>query len=404
MEILTVILALALGILAAWAFLTRGRSAPVPEAPEQSAEALIATVGQEFQKATQTLAELNRSQREAETEAQMARLREVAEPLKGDLKRLQENISRLDRDRASTSTELKGLMHRMSEDIGGLRNETGSLVKALRRPELRGSWGEAHLRRVLELAGMVEYCDFDLQQTLRGEDGSLRPDCVLSLAGGGKVPVDSKVSLDAYLDATEAMQEGDAEGAEEALGRHARQVRTHIDTLASKRYQDQFPVAPDLVVMFMPTESTYQDAARVDPQLFDYAMSKGVIVATPMTSLALFRTIYLGWREQSVAETAREALNAARTLHERFGSFLGAFAKLGRQLGSAVTAYNGAVGSVESRVLPQLRRIESATGSTRDIEAASEIDTAVRELAAPELEPGPIAELRPAPGDEQAAA
>jgi DNA recombination protein RmuC len=291
MEILTVILALALGVAFAWGYLGRRRHAAVSDAGDHSAEALIATVGQEFQKATQTLAEVNRAQREAETEAQMARLREVADPLKGDLKRLQENISRLDRDRASTSAELKSLMVRMSDDIGGLRGETGSLVKALRRPEQRGSWGEAHLRRVLELAGMVEYCDFDLQQTLRTEDATLRPDCVLSLAGGGRVPVDSKVPLDAYLDAMEASERGDDEGLEAALTRHARQVRTHIDGLASKRYQDQFPVAPDLVVMFMPTESTYQDAARTDPQLFDYAMSKGVVVATPMTSQALFRTI-----------------------------------------------------------------------------------------------------------------
>jgi DNA recombination protein RmuC len=150
--------------------------------------------------------------------------------------------------------------------------------------------------------------------------------------------------------------------------------------------------------MFMPTESTYQDAARSDPQLFDYAMSQGVVVATPMTSLALFRTIYLGWREQRVAETAREALDAARTLHGRFRTFLEAFSKLGRQLGSAVGAYNSAVGSVESRVLPQLRRIEAATDATRELERASEIDTAVRELAAPELEAGPVAELPPAAG------
>jgi DNA recombination protein RmuC len=132
-------------------------------------------------------------------------------------------------------------------------------------------------------------------------------------------------------------------------------------------------------------------------------MSKGVVVATPMTSLALFRTIYLGWREQNVADTAREALDAARTLHERFGTFLGAFAKLGRQLGSAVSAYNGAVGSAESRVLPQLRRIESTTVSTKELEVPDQIDTAVREVVVPELEPGPVAELRAAEEKPEAA-
>ena len=240
--------------------------------------------------------------------------------------------------------------------IEGLAAQAGSLSAALRRPTTRGSWGEIQLRNVIEMAGMVEHCDFTAQTTVHTDDGRLRPDVLVRLPGGKLVVVDSKVPLDAFLTAHEAKTEPERDA---ALAHHARQTREHITKLASKGYQSQFDTTPELVVMFVPSEGIYHAALAADPALLEYGVGQQVLIATPTTLIGLLRAIHYGWRQELIAESAREIAETGRELHRRLAVFAEPFAKVGRQLGSAVTAYNDAVGSLR-RVVPQLRRIEAA--------------------------------------------
>src|SRR5580698_3053284 len=248
-----------------------------------------------------------------------------------------------------------------------LRRETGNLVSALKRPSTRGSWGEIQLRNVVEMAGMVAHCDFLEQSTLEGADGALRPDMLVRLPGEKLVVVDSKVPLDAYLSALEASGE---EERERHLARHARQTREHIAKLASKGYQRQFDSTPEFVVMFVPSDGIYQAALAQDPALIEYGVQQQVLMATPTTLIGLLWAVHYGWRQELIAESAREIAESARELHNRLGRFVEPLAKVGSRLDSAVGAYNEAVGSFDRRVIPQVRRIEAAGAhSERDLGA-----------------------------------
>ncbi len=266
-----------------------------------------------------------------------------------------------------------------------LRRETASLSTALRRPHVRGQWGEMHLRRAVELAGMVERCDFSVQTSVHTDEGVQRPDLVVRLAGGRQVVVDAKVPLDAFLRATDAAGDGDSDGQQIHLSHHARQVRAHVDALAAKAYWRQFAPTPEFVVMFVPGEAFLSHALEADASLLEYAAARRVVPATPTTLIALLRTVAYAWTQESLADGAREVQQVAVELYERLATLGGHVDKIGRSLTTAVGAYNGAVGALESRVLVSARRLHDLDiGDTAPV-SPRVVEDAIRPLAAPEL-------------------
>jgi DNA recombination protein RmuC len=253
-------------------------------------------------------------------------------------------------------------------------------VSALKRPSTRGSWGEIQRRTVVEMAGMVSHCDFLEQSTLDTDNGILRPDMLVRLPGEKLVVVDSKVPLDAYLSALEATEE---EERERHIARHAKQTREHISKLAAKGYSGQLDCTPEFVVMFVPSDGIYQAALAADPALIEHGVQQQVLLATPTTLIGLLWAVHYGWRQELIAQSAREIADAARELHRRLGRFSEPLAKVGRQLDSAVGAYNEAVGSFDHRVVPQVRRIEQlGASSEREVLAPDALESSARAVTA----------------------
>ena len=295
-----------------------------------------------------------------------------AEVMQG-LDRLSDQVHDLDRQRAAWQGEFH-------QHVSDLRRETHSLSTALRRPQVRGRWGELHLRRAVELAGLVDRCDFSEQ--VRLEDGSLRPDVVIHLVGGRQLVVDAKVPLDAYLDATSTDDEAEREV---ALQRHARQLRSHIDGLSSKQYWRSLPETPEFVVLFMPAESFLAAALTTDGSLIEYATTRQVVLATPTTLIALLRTVSHGWSHEALADQAREIHRLGRDLHDRLGTLNGHLDQVGRSLNAAVGHYNQAVGSLESRVLVAARRFTELSVVDDELAAPRQVDAAARSVGPTEL-------------------
>jgi DNA recombination protein RmuC len=394
----TIVLAVAvLALAAALVYLiVRQRAEGAELSEERLAEFMASTsaqiqaqAGEELRKSTEHVLELGKEQRERDRETTEATLqkreaefRRLTEPIGENLKRIEREVSTMSRDRRSADGAVRTLLDEMKIGLGDLGTQTGTLVKALRQPQTRGQWGEVQLKRCVEIAGMTEHVDFELQQTFNDGEGMLRPDAVVMLPGGRRVVIDSKVPLDAYLEVLEAEDDASRKG---ELIRHARQARDHITKLASKRYQDQFESGetPDFVVCFMPSEAALHAAFEAEPSLYDYALEQKVLVATPTTLVGLLRTVELGWRQEQIAEQAQEIAQAARELHSRSGSFVEHFAKAGRQLNSATKSFDDAVGSWESRIVPQLRRIEEmGAASGKELEEPQRVDRAVRPLLA----------------------
>jgi DNA recombination protein RmuC len=326
-------------------------------------------------------------QRRLEEERASGEMARRAEEIKGlvapvqeKLGRMESEIGRLERERRQAHGELSQMVRMLGDGVGTLRQETGNLVTALKRPATRGSWGEIQLRNVVEMAGMLAHCDFLEQSTIRTDGGSLRPDMLVRLPGGKLIGVDSKVPLDAYLSALEA---SDEEEREAHIARHARQTREHIVKLAAKGYHSQLEATPEFVVMFVPSDGIYQAALAGDPALIEYGVQQQVLLATPTTLIGLLWAAHHGWREERIAESARDIAESARELHRRLGRFVEPLAKVGRQLDSAVTAYNEAVGSFDARVVPQVRRIEEAgAASDRAVRAPEAVETTARAVTA----------------------
>ncbi len=331
----------------------------------------------------QRVAESRRAEEER-TAGEMARRAEeikgIVAPVQEKLGRMESEISRLERERRQAQGELAQMIRHLGEGVGTLRQETGNLVSALKRPSTRGSWGEIQLRNVVEMAGMVSHCDFLEQTTIQTTEGALRPDMLVRLPGGKLVVVDSKVPLDAYLSSLEA---ADEDQRELHTARHARQTREHISKLASKGYQRQLDSTPEFVVMFVPSDGIYQAALAQDPALIEYGVGQQVLMATPTTLIGLLWAVHYGWRQELIAQSAREIAESARELHARLARFVTPLAKVGRQLDSAVSAYNEAIGSFEHRVIPQVRRIEQAGASSeRDVVAPAALEITARALTA----------------------
>jgi DNA recombination protein RmuC len=312
-------------------------------------------------------------------------------PLQESLKRVDASVEQADRARAQSYGALRQQVELLSE-------RTGSLANALRSPHVRGRWGEVQLRNVVERAGLLEHCDFTAQTAARSSDGDLlRPDLTVRIPGGKSVVVDAKVPLAAYLDSFETTDEN---ARRELLAGHARQVREHVAKLSAKAYWRQFAPAPDFVIMFVPDETLLRVAHEYEPGLSEEAWSSNVILASPSTLMVLLRTVAAIWQQETVAQSAREVHELGSELHKRLATFAGHLARVGRSLGSAVGSYNDAVGSFESRVLVQARRLEEH-GIDGELEPPAPVEKLARQ---PALESG--AEPRPLevlPGDANAA-
>ncbi|UUZ60229.1 DNA recombination protein RmuC [Nocardioides sp. B-3] len=280
------------------------------------------------------------------------------------MERLRDQLNDLEHARATRQGQFSQQVSDMRLTTESLRRETGSLTSALRKPQVRGRWGELHLRRTVELAGLVARCDFTEQAQLA--DGVLRPDVIVHLAGGKSVVIDAKVSLDAFLDAASSEDDDEREA---HLQRHVRQLRTHVDQLASKAYWRALDETPEFVVMFVPAEAFLSAALDTQSDLLEHAAAKNVILATPTTLIALLRTVAHGWSHETPAAQAMEVRRLGTELHQRLGSLGGHPDKVGRSPGAAVAAYNAGVGSLEGRVLVTARRFNDLGVTTDDLPA-----------------------------------
>jgi len=301
----------------------------------------------------------------------------LIKPLNETLKRYEEQIHDIENKRGKAYASLDEQIKMLANTHERLREETGNLVTALRKPHVRGRWGESQLKRVVELAGMSAHCDFTEQVSVSGEDGRLRPDMVVHLPGGRDIVVDSKVSLDAFFEALAAKTE---EERVTAMKRHLGHVKKHIADLGSKGYWTQFDKSPELVVCFM-GEAALVAALEAEPTLMEDSMSKKVVVATPTTLFALLTAVAYGWRQEQVTKNAEDIARIGKELYERVSTWAGHMGKLGETLGRSIEIYNSAVGSMEARVLPSVRKFKElgATGA-EDIPAAKQVDKIPRNL------------------------
>ena len=292
----------------------------------------------------------------SEIEKRKTAIETLVKPVAESLGKFELRIGEIEKIREGAYSELKEQVRALGEGQLGLQRETASLVKALRQPTGRGQWGEMQLRRVVELSGMQEHCDFTTQTTTTTDEGKrLRPDLVVRLPGGKTIVVDSKTPMDAYLNALEATDDAERE---RFLSQHAQQVRTHIKQLSSKKYTEQFDDTPEFTVLFLPSESFFSAALNSDPGLIEGGVNEGVILATPTTLIALLKAVAYGWRQEALALNAKEISALGRTMHERLGKLAEHFAKLGGSLNNAVDHYNKAIGSYETRVMTTARKFE----------------------------------------------
>jgi len=323
----------------------------------------------------------------AELDQRKTAIENLLKPIREGLDKQSKAITEMDEKRAGAYAGLKQLVGTMIEDQKALRGETGNLVKALRRPDVRGRWGEMQLRRVAELAGMIDRCDFSEQHTTNTTDGrSLRPDMVVHLPAGREIVVDAKAPIDAYVSAIEAETDDDREG---QLQRYVRHVEDKVTDLASKSYQSQFDRSPDFVVMFIPGESFLQAALQRKPELMDSAFNRGVVIATPSTLIALLKAVAAGWREEQVAESAKKVNDLGVELHARLATLSKHLGNLGKAVDKTVEHYNKFVGSYESQVMVQARRFQQlGADSNKELPAEGDlpqIETQPREVQEPEI-------------------
>lgn len=289
-------------------------------------------------------------------EANRVAIENLVKPVRETLEKYNARLGEVEKARTEGYTALKTQVAALQFDQTRLRDETANLVKALRRPEVRGQWGELQMERLFELAGMTEHVDYDEQAKTESADGpSLRPDFTVHLPNDRVVVVDVKTPFDAYLDATEAT---DDEEREQLLARHARQVKSAVENLAGKAYWSRCKGSPEFVVMFVPGESMLYAAVQRDPNLIENAMSKNVIIATPTVVMALLKTVHLGWREKSQAENAQRIADLGRELHDRLVKVVADIVTLGKRLDGAVKQYNTVIGSVDARLIPAARKFE----------------------------------------------
>ncbi|HUY21496.1 MAG TPA: DNA recombination protein RmuC [Acidimicrobiales bacterium] len=356
----------------------------VGEFAELSRRALQQNNTQFLELADSRLARAHQSAR-GDLDQRTQAIEELLRPLHDQLGRYEEGLRRLELDRQGAYSSLSEQVKQLTQSQEKLQVETRNLVTALRSPATRGRWGELQLRRVVEMAGMLEHCDFEEQVTTEGSDGRVRPDMVVHLPGAKQVVVDAKVPLQGFLDANDAV---DDDARLVHLQAHARHLRAHVDALAKKAYWQQFDDSPGFVVAFVPGDPLLAAALEHDPTLLEHAVASHVLLATPTTLIALLRTVAYGWQQEALAENAREVQLMARELYKRLATFGEHMARTGRSLSGAVESYNKAVGSLERNVFPQARRFHElgvVGGADKEMPELVHVDAVARDLHAPEL-------------------
>ncbi len=356
----------------------------IQEATAQVASQMMSNLlqaNEEARKVDVANAEAALDKRQGEIDRRQVEMKQLADRIAEGQVKIEHEV----RKRGEVDLQTRTLLEQVGQTVGNLNSETAGLKKALRQPQTRGQWGEMQLRRCIEIAGMTEHVDFELQETLQTEDGQLRPDARFMLPEGRSFVADSKVSFDAFLDAQEAEDESTRQI---HLSRLARQAREHVRSLSTKDYQGQFKAGetPDLVICFMPNEPAMHAALAADPELFEYALERNVLLVGPTSLIGLLRTMELGWRQERMVAEAAEIAEAAATLHGRFSRFLGEFERVGKGLTTAAGAYDKAVGSMEARLLPSLRKVEGmGVAPGKEIEPPEPTQITVRQISAPEL-------------------
>jgi len=329
-----------------------------------------------------TILERAAAERTALADGQLAQRFDVEQlvgPMRETLTRVEQQLRESDVARARSHAELAQQVEFTRRGAEQLREQTQSLVTALRRPEARGRWGEIQLRRVVELAGMTAHVDFDEQVVV---EGGLRPDMVVRLAGGKNVIVDSKVSLAAYLEAASSADEAVRDA---RLAAHARHLKAHVDQLASKAYWSALPETPEFVVMFVPGEAFLAPALDQDPGLLEHALSRRVHIATPTTLVSMLRTVQYAWQQEKLSENARAVFDLGRELYDRLSGLSRHLERVGKSLTSAVGSYNQAVGTLETRVLVSARKLAALGVVDAELTAPAPVSETARVLSAPEL-------------------
>jgi DNA recombination protein RmuC len=336
---------------------------------------------EQFRLLSHEVAEQQRRAVETTATQRLQATEQVLAPVAASLKEFQARLTDVEKERVEIASEMRAQVRTVRDAGEAMRREAAQLVTALRKPQVRGSWGETTLKNVARLSGMVERCDFDLQVTSQTDDGAQRPDMRVNLADGKHVFVDSKVPLIAFLDAagSEDEQQKDAH-----LATFARHVRTHVDQLSSKQYW-KAAESPEFVVLFLPSEAFFSAALDQMPDLYEYAIKRDVVLATPTTLIAMLRAISYGWKQAALAEKAAEVFRLGRELHERLGQLGNRFDKLGRSLTSTVNAYNETIGTVETRVLVSARRFRDLQVSEMELAPAERLDAPTRQIQAAEL-------------------
>ena len=350
-----------------------------------SADALQ-TNNQSFLQLAKTQLDQYQEQAKSELNKKQDSILELVKPVKDSLEKVDIKIQELEKSRARADESLFQQVRSLIDTQKELRLETSNLVTALRAPQGRGLWGEMQLKRVVEMAGMLEHCDFTKQESVTTEEGRLRPDLIVKLPGQKNIVVDAKTPLTAFLD---ALQETSIDGKREKMLEHSRHVRKHIEQLSRKSYWAQFQPAPEFVVLFLPGESFFSAALEQDPSLIELGVTQNVIIGTPTTLISLLRAVAYGWRQEKLAENAKYIGDLGRDLYKRIADMSGHITKLGKNLEQSVQAYNQAVGTLETRVLVSARRFQELDKSSAaaPLDAANPLDIAPRSLQAPELSP-----------------